>query len=266
MFHKLSLAAAAIVSALVISSSAWANHLRLRALERVFWPLARRTTPLWEANMKRRRKLALLAVLLLTQCLGGVQFADANVVYAYTGNDFTSIYSAAGLAIPTRITATLTLSSPLGDNVVASPIPISYTISDGPGTANAGSVTYLALTTDSVGTIVNWEMVVQVSSPAGDACNSLPGTCAIFATQNTPLGVVMDEAENFAPAGTLAPYTFYQLAINQNDPGSWAVATQAVPGPIAGAGLPGLIFAGGGLLVWWCRKRRACEPAIRTAG
>jgi hypothetical protein len=75
-----------------------------------------------------------------------------------------------------------------------------------------------------------------------------------YCCPSLPPGTSWDRIESWFPTGTL--YANDAGSLNPSSVWTRVDSTASVPGPIAGAGLPGLILACGGLLGWWRRRKK----------
>jgi MYXO-CTERM domain-containing protein len=166
-------------------------------------------------------------------CLGSP--AHADVILTYTGNDFTQF--TAPYTGTDKVTASITLANPLGDNLNLAPVtPLAFSLSDGVQTLTNDTPsldTSFEFSTNAMGVIDGW--FVRLIDTSGGPPN-------IFTA--TESGAVMDFA---------AAISFTATGSNGNDPGTWTSTSVAVPAPplsnLAGLGVLGLAFL-------WRRRRQ----------
>jgi hypothetical protein len=196
----------------------------------------------WGIGMKIKSLVVGIAMAVLAAAS-----ASANVVYDYTGNDYTSY--AGSYTGTENVTLSITLASTLGPNLTqAREDPLSFSFSDGVQTitdTTPGASISVLFSTDAAGSITHWDVYTQ------------------FYDSNAR---VYDHIETNNSIGFF-PYDYAVHGINPDDgsfgrsgvPGQWTVAS-AVPEPSTWAMMV-LGFAGLGFMAY----RRKSKSALLVA-
>jgi hypothetical protein len=130
----------------------------------------------------RFSKMVAGAVMVQGLALTGLSSANANVILTYTGNDFTG-YTSPPYTEGDKVTASITLANPLGDNMVEAEVtPLAYSLMDGVQTISASPGPVFEFATSPTGGIIGDAAAVGAANNAIATNGNNPGVWTIITT------------------------------------------------------------------------------------
>jgi hypothetical protein len=211
--------------------------------------------------MTRKCKAAIAIFVLQFMFTAPPTPANADMIYTYTGRLFTiigdSTTPAGTYTTSMSVSGSFTVANPLAANLVNSDIAgsvLDFSFFDGRTTLSPGNAARktFVFSTDGAGDIILWDVVASTQPP-----DTVGQQFLQIETHEDPARFRDFDRGLIGVCSSLPCATLFgDTAQNVEMPGTWSVSEiSSVPGPIAGAGLPGLVMAFGGLLAW--RRRKA---------